>query len=327
MSGERRRFGYRRLHILLKREGWTVNWKKLYRSYREEGLTVRKRGGRKRAIGTRAPMAIPQGPNQHWSLDFVSDTLSDGRRFRILCVIIRHCRSDQWRDKAHLQPGVPSHRDRHFAVRRPRRPRTRPDRGTQGSSLHGGQRQRDGTDVERHLWLAGRPASRVALHRPRQTLAERLRRELQRMPEGRVSSVIGACSSSVIGFGSVVGSCFCPRSARPRARRMLAVEGEADHAKRRACVIARRSSTRHSCGLRLIPVPDGTLAKALDELAPGLRDQIMQRLPSGKGRRRATCDALRRRVCAPPRSSPFSDCSALRSSSPRLGSTSIGGSG
>lgn len=55
-------FGYRRLHLLLGREGWQVNWKKLYRIYREEGLTVRKRGGRKRAIGTRAPMAIPQGP-------------------------------------------------------------------------------------------------------------------------------------------------------------------------------------------------------------------------------------------------------------------------
>ena len=87
LSSERRRFGYRRLHILLKREGWEVNWKKLYRIYREEGLTVRKRGGRKRAIGTRAPMAIPQGPNQRWSLDFVSDALSDGRRFRVLCVI------------------------------------------------------------------------------------------------------------------------------------------------------------------------------------------------------------------------------------------------
>jgi len=84
---ERRRFGYRRLHILLKREGWEVNWKKLYRLYREEGLTVRKRGGRKRAIGTRAPMTIPQGPNQRWSLDFVSGALSDGRRFRVLCVI------------------------------------------------------------------------------------------------------------------------------------------------------------------------------------------------------------------------------------------------
>ena len=58
LSAERRRFGYRRLHILLKREGWEMNWKKLYR---EEGLTVRKRGGCKRTIGARAPMAIPQG--------------------------------------------------------------------------------------------------------------------------------------------------------------------------------------------------------------------------------------------------------------------------
>lgn len=87
LSSERRRFGYRRLHILLEREGWEVNWKKLYRIYREERLTVRKRGGRKRALGTRAPMAIPQGPNQRWSLDFVSDSLAWGRRFRVLCII------------------------------------------------------------------------------------------------------------------------------------------------------------------------------------------------------------------------------------------------
>ena len=87
LSSERRRFGYRRLHLLLKREGVAVNWKRLYRIYKEERLTVRKRGGRKRALGTRAPMAIPQDANQRWSLDFVSDTLVDGRRFRILCVI------------------------------------------------------------------------------------------------------------------------------------------------------------------------------------------------------------------------------------------------
>lgn len=64
-----------------------VNRKKLFRLYREERLTVRKRGGRKRALGTRAPMTIPQGSNQRWSLDFVSDSLVDGRPFRILCVI------------------------------------------------------------------------------------------------------------------------------------------------------------------------------------------------------------------------------------------------
>lgn len=87
LSSERRRFGYRRLHVLLRREGWQVNWKKLYRIYKEEGLSLRKRGGRKRALGTRAPMEIPPGPNQRWSLDFVSDSLSCGRRFRILNVI------------------------------------------------------------------------------------------------------------------------------------------------------------------------------------------------------------------------------------------------
>lgn len=64
-----------------------VNHKKLFRLYREEKLTVRKRGGRKRAIGTRAPMLIPMAANDRWSLDFVSDQLTDGRRFRVLTVV------------------------------------------------------------------------------------------------------------------------------------------------------------------------------------------------------------------------------------------------
>jgi putative transposase len=87
LASERRRFGYRRLHILLKREGAALNHKKLFRLYREERLSVRRRGGRKRALGTRAPMTLPQGPNQRWSLDFVSDMLADGRRFRVLVVV------------------------------------------------------------------------------------------------------------------------------------------------------------------------------------------------------------------------------------------------
>lgn len=87
LAHERRRFGYRRLHVLLRREGHLVNHKKLFRLYREEKLTVRKRGGRKRAIGTRAPMLIPMAANDRWSLDFVSDQLTDGRRFRILTVV------------------------------------------------------------------------------------------------------------------------------------------------------------------------------------------------------------------------------------------------
>ena len=87
LSAERRRFGYRRLHLLLRREGVVINHKKLRRLYALERLQVRRRGGRKRALGTRSPMTLPQGPNQRWSLDFVSDTLTDGRRLRILTVV------------------------------------------------------------------------------------------------------------------------------------------------------------------------------------------------------------------------------------------------
>ena len=83
----RRRFGYRRIHVLLRREGVTVNHKRQFRLYREEKLSVRERGGRKRALGTRAPMLVPLPPNQRWSLDFVSDQFTDCRRFRVLTVI------------------------------------------------------------------------------------------------------------------------------------------------------------------------------------------------------------------------------------------------
>jgi putative transposase len=87
LAHERRRFGYRRLHVLLRREGFAVNHKRLFRLYREERLMVRRRGGRKRALGTRAPMPVPQWPNDRWSLDFVADQFIDGRRMRILIVV------------------------------------------------------------------------------------------------------------------------------------------------------------------------------------------------------------------------------------------------
>jgi putative transposase len=84
LAKERRRFGYRRLLIFLRREGFVVNHKRLFRIYREERLMVRKRGGRKRALGTRTPMPSAALPNDRWSLDFVSDQFVSGRRFRIL---------------------------------------------------------------------------------------------------------------------------------------------------------------------------------------------------------------------------------------------------
>jgi putative transposase len=87
LAQARRRFGYRRLHVLLRREGVEVNRKRVQRIYVEEKLHVRRRGGRKRALGTRCPMAVPDWPNARWSLDFVHDQMTDGRRFRILAVV------------------------------------------------------------------------------------------------------------------------------------------------------------------------------------------------------------------------------------------------
>jgi putative transposase len=87
LAAERRRFGYRRLHVVLRQEGLVLNRKRTQRLYREEGLTVRRRRGRKRATGARAPLLLPALPNRRWSIDFVHDQLACGRRFRILNVI------------------------------------------------------------------------------------------------------------------------------------------------------------------------------------------------------------------------------------------------
>ena len=87
VAAARRRFGYRRIHVMLDRQGIVMNQKKLRRLYREEKLQVRRRGGRKRALGTRRPMLVPDRANARWSLDFVSDTFTDGRRFRVLTVV------------------------------------------------------------------------------------------------------------------------------------------------------------------------------------------------------------------------------------------------
>lgn len=86
LAAARPRWGYRRLHVLLHREGAQVNWKRVYRVYREEGLTARRRK-RKRIAVPRQPMAIPQVANERWSMDFVHDALHDGRRIRLLNVV------------------------------------------------------------------------------------------------------------------------------------------------------------------------------------------------------------------------------------------------
>ena len=84
IANERRRFGYRRLFIMLRREGEPSGINRIYRLYREEGLGVRRRKGRKRAVGVRAPILVEARPNARWSLDFVHDQMANGRRFRVL---------------------------------------------------------------------------------------------------------------------------------------------------------------------------------------------------------------------------------------------------
>ena len=88
LANQRRRFGYRRLHILLRREGVMINRKKTQRLYQEEGLAVSRRRSRRRAVGTRAPAPVLALPNQRWSLDFVHDQMASGRRFRVLNVVV-----------------------------------------------------------------------------------------------------------------------------------------------------------------------------------------------------------------------------------------------
>jgi putative transposase len=87
LAAERPRWGYRRIHVMLGREGWTVNRKRVLRLYREDGLLVRRKGKRRRSQAPR-PVREPIGePNQRWSIDFVHDALANGRRFRCLTVL------------------------------------------------------------------------------------------------------------------------------------------------------------------------------------------------------------------------------------------------
>ncbi len=87
LAQARRRFGYRRLAVLLRREGWPVNPKRVYRLYRQDGLSLRRRRRKRRAPGLRLPLPVPVRANQRWSMDFVADQLADGRQFRVLTIV------------------------------------------------------------------------------------------------------------------------------------------------------------------------------------------------------------------------------------------------
>lgn len=87
LAGARPRFGYRRIQVLLRREGWRVNHKLVYRLYRQDGLGVRTKRRKKRASHTRVPLPAAAAPNERWSMDFMADRLDDGRQFRVLTVV------------------------------------------------------------------------------------------------------------------------------------------------------------------------------------------------------------------------------------------------
>jgi len=92
IAAEKRRYGYRRIHVLLRREGWKVNWKKVYWLYGELGLAVRRRKRKRIGPFQRVPLPKPTAANQSWSMDFVADGLADGRRLRCLTIVDDHSR-------------------------------------------------------------------------------------------------------------------------------------------------------------------------------------------------------------------------------------------
>jgi len=87
LAAQRRRFGYRRIHVLLRREGWQINHKKVHRLYTGAGLQVRKRKRKRVSAAERQPLPAATAANERWSLDFQFDALSDGRRLKCLNIV------------------------------------------------------------------------------------------------------------------------------------------------------------------------------------------------------------------------------------------------
>jgi putative transposase len=175
LANQRRRFGYRRLFILLRDQGEPSGINRIYRLYREEGLTVRKRKARRRAVGTRTPILVEAKVNARWSLDFVHDQFALGRRFRILNIV-----DDVTRECLAAIP------DTSISGKRVARELT----GLIGTRGKPGMIVSDnGTEFtsKRHTGLGKGPSGGMALHRTRPTDAERVHRVLQ-WPDARRAS-------------------------------------------------------------------------------------------------------------------------------------------
>jgi putative transposase len=161
LANERKRFGYRRLFVLLGQEGEPSGINRIDRLYREEGLTVHKRRARRRAVGSRAPILVESKPNARWSVDFVHDQLACGRRLRILNIV-----DDVTRECLAAIP------DTSISGRRVA--------GTDGvdqtarQARHDRVRQWDRVHLERHVRLGAGQQGRLAFHCARKADAERL---------------------------------------------------------------------------------------------------------------------------------------------------------
>ncbi|WP_373281780.1 IS3 family transposase [Chitinolyticbacter meiyuanensis] len=106
LAAQRRRFGAPRLHVLLQREGWRINHKRVERLYREEGLSLRLRHRKKRPSHLRVVLPLAAGPDQRWAMDFVADSLWNGRRIRLLAIIDTWHREAVWIEVDHSLSGV-----------------------------------------------------------------------------------------------------------------------------------------------------------------------------------------------------------------------------
>jgi len=165
VADERRRFSYRRVHVMLEREGWQVSQKKIRRLYREEKLQVKRRGGRKHALGTRRPMLVPDRPNERWSLDFVSDAFTDGRRFRVLATVDDFSRECPGLVADTSLSGLRVTRELSAIMRRRGRPKTIvSDNGTELTSMAVLRWCQD-TGVDWHYIAPGKPTQNAFVER------------------------------------------------------------------------------------------------------------------------------------------------------------------
>jgi putative transposase len=162
LANERKRFGYRRLFVLLRQSGEASGMNRIYRLYREEGLSVRKRRARRRAVGARAPILVEARPNGRWSLDFIHDQLACGRRFRILNIV-----DDVTRECLAAIP------DTSISGRRVARELTDLVRRRGKPEMIVSDHGTEFTSNAMLAWVTRTP-DHLALHRPRQADAERV---------------------------------------------------------------------------------------------------------------------------------------------------------